>query len=302
MSALDEKGLMNVDTVENTIMEDAEYDSKDILALISSRLIGWYTYVFVFNKAIRTMDFDGYYIGKIPVAKELNKVNNPFSDLVNNMLILCSQKNCLRSMFKNLLAILNMTRMEKLSFYVSSPRIATLHAIRLSETSKIESTKIGTIERYHVRLDGDSVEIVADIKEQEASLDIIRLKFDDHVLRDYFYIVLKTYEGGRNYKTPRNLYETTVSDMLVPHYDASNLLEDNPKAIRRIMGTLQKEYEKKKQEFLGSPVVTGDLVEVEQQIMEIDRAIDNKIFQIYGISEDEAIFIKEKSPSLTRAT
>ena len=302
MSALDEKGLMNVDTVENTIIEDTSYDPKHMLALLSSRLIGWFTYVFIFNKAIRTMDFDDYYMGKIPVAKELSKKADTLSSLVGDMLVLCKQKHCLISMFKNLLANLNMTRREKLSFYISSPSIAELHGISLSGTSRIDNDKTGTIERYYVRLDGNFVMISSGVKEQEAPLDIIKLKFDDPVARDYFYMTLRDYDGVRSYKGPRNLYETTVADMLVPRYATSNLIEDNPKAVKQTMDILQKEFEKRKHEFSGSPVSTATLAEVEQKIAEIDGSIDDRIFQIYGISEDEVAFIEEKTASLTRAT
>lgn len=301
-STLDERGFMNVDTVENTIIEDNEYGTKDVLALINSRLIGWFTYIFIFNKAIRTMDFDDYYVSKIPLAKDLRKMGDTLSKFVSDMLVLCRQKHRLISMFKNLLGNLNMTRKKKLSFYFSSARTAELHGINLSETSTINADKTGTIERYYIKLDGNFVVIKADVKEQEATLDIIKLKFNDLVLRDFFYMTLRDYEGVRNYKKPRKLYETTVADMLVPCYSGSNLIEGNPKAIQQIMDTLQKETEKIRREFSGSPVLTGNLAEIDQKTTEIDDAIDEKIYQIYGLSQEEISFIKEKTVSLTRAT
>lgn len=90
--------------------------------------------------------------------------------------------------------------------------------------------------------------------------------------------------------------------MLVPCYSGSNLIEDNPKAIQQIMDTLQKETEKIRREFSGSPVLTANLAEIDQKTTEIDDAIDEKIYQIYGLSQEEISFIKEKTVSLTRAT
>lgn len=301
MSVLDEDGLINVDTVENTIIADTNYSPKHILGLINSRLIGWFAYVFIFNKAIRTMDFDEYYVDKIPVTRTLRGPENALSRYVDDMLVLCRQKHCLISMFKNLLANLDITRREKLSFYFSSPRTAELHGISLSGTSRISSDKTGIIERYHVELDGDSVVASVDTKEQEGRLEIIRLRFDDPVMRDFFYIILKDYDRVTTYKKSRNLYET-VAEMLVPRYAKSNLIEDNPKTIKQAMDTLQKEFEKIKHQFSGSPVATANLTEIDQKITKIDSAIDEKIFQLYGLSEDDVAFIKEMTTSLTRAT
>ena len=302
MSTLDNDGLINVDTVENTIIDDTNYSPKHVLALINSRLIGWFAYIFIFNKAIRTMDFDDYYVGKIFVPRTLCKLEDTLSRNVDTMLVLCRQKHYLISMFKNLLANLNMTRKEKLSFYYSSPRIAELHGISLSGTSRIGSDETGIVTKYYVKLDGDSVVISVDTKEQEATLEITRLKFDDPVMSAFFYTILKEYDGVKTYKKSRKLYDTTVANMLVPRNTKSNLVEDNPEAISQTMDTLQKEFEKIKHEFFGSPVLTANLAETEQKITEIDNAIDEKIFQIYGLSKDDVTFVKERTPTLTRAT
>jgi len=70
MASLDEKGdILSVDTVENTILTSNKFDYKYILALLNSKLISWYAYKFIYCSAIRTMDLDNYYIGKIPIIK-----------------------------------------------------------------------------------------------------------------------------------------------------------------------------------------------------------------------------------------
>jgi len=87
MSALDRLGLMNVDTVENTILTDKDYSLEFLLCLLNSKLISWYAYRYIFSKAIRTMDFDDYYIGKIPLPS--NRIDNAiFAELANRMISL----------------------------------------------------------------------------------------------------------------------------------------------------------------------------------------------------------------------
>jgi len=87
MSAIDKEGILSVDTVENTMITDNAYSLEFLLCLFNSKLISWYAYRYIFSKAIRTMDFDNNYVGKIPLPK--NKIKNaPFIKVVNRLLAL----------------------------------------------------------------------------------------------------------------------------------------------------------------------------------------------------------------------
>ena len=90
MSAIDKEGLLNVDTVENTILTDKNYSLEFLLCLLNSKLISWYAYRYIFSKAIRTMDLDDYYLGKIPLPN-VNIDNSAFVELANRMLSLKEQ-------------------------------------------------------------------------------------------------------------------------------------------------------------------------------------------------------------------
>jgi len=87
MSALDKEGLLTVDTVENTISTDKRYSLEFLLCLLNSRLISWYAYRYIFSKAIRTMDLDSHYLGRIPLPNA-EVENSVFMNLVNKMLSL----------------------------------------------------------------------------------------------------------------------------------------------------------------------------------------------------------------------
>ncbi|MEF3691712.1 MAG: N-6 DNA methylase [Candidatus Moraniibacteriota bacterium] len=70
IATLDEEGVIfDLDTVNNTVITKKEYDYKFILGLLNSKLISWYAYKFIYCSAIRTMHFDNYYVGKIPIIK-----------------------------------------------------------------------------------------------------------------------------------------------------------------------------------------------------------------------------------------
>lgn len=69
MSVLDRESHLTLDTVENTVLTNEDYSIAFITALMNSRFFSWYAYRFIFGKAIRTMDFDNYYIGKLPIRR-----------------------------------------------------------------------------------------------------------------------------------------------------------------------------------------------------------------------------------------
>jgi hypothetical protein len=69
MATYDKDGLLTLDTVMNTFLTDNIFSYDYILGILNSRFAEWFYYWFVYNRAIRTMHFDEYYIGKLPIKK-----------------------------------------------------------------------------------------------------------------------------------------------------------------------------------------------------------------------------------------
>ena len=89
MATLDNKGYITLDTVMNTFVTDSSFSYSYVLGILNSRLSEWFYYWFVYSRAIRTMHFDKYYMGKLPI-KTINKKNkyiaNKIETLVNIVL------------------------------------------------------------------------------------------------------------------------------------------------------------------------------------------------------------------------
>ena len=86
-SMIDRNGvLIGMDTVQNTVINNKNYSEEFILSLLNSKLINWYTYRFIYCSAIRTMHFDNYYIGKIPIKRIQKSQQKPFENLVNKII------------------------------------------------------------------------------------------------------------------------------------------------------------------------------------------------------------------------
>ncbi|HBD95097.1 MAG: hypothetical protein A2015_02370 [Spirochaetes bacterium GWF1_31_7] len=65
---IQDKKFIIIDTI-NQLTNESELSSKFLLSLLNSKLISWYSYLFIFGKAIRTMQFDNPTSSKIPIPK-----------------------------------------------------------------------------------------------------------------------------------------------------------------------------------------------------------------------------------------
>ncbi len=90
MSTFDENGVLTLDTVENTVLTDNRFHYNFITVLLNSKLWSWYAYKFIFSKAIRTMDFDSYYLGKLPLP--LIDFENPEETRLHDELVILAEK------------------------------------------------------------------------------------------------------------------------------------------------------------------------------------------------------------------
>ncbi len=86
MATVDKKPYLTLDTVMNTIINKNNFKMEYIVSLLNSKLAEWFYYWFVYNRAVRTMDFDKYYIGKLPVKKISLNDQQPFITLVDRIL------------------------------------------------------------------------------------------------------------------------------------------------------------------------------------------------------------------------
>ena len=86
-ATVDQTGdILNVDTVINTVLTDKNFSSVFVSAILNSDLINWYAYKFIFSSAIRSMTFDKYYVGKIPIPIATVEEQQPIIELVEQIM------------------------------------------------------------------------------------------------------------------------------------------------------------------------------------------------------------------------
>jgi hypothetical protein len=97
MATIDRQGFLSVDTVMNTILTTNEFCYEYILSLLNSILVSWFYYWFVYNRAVRTMHFDSYYIGKLPIKQISLEAQQPFIELISHILSLTQSSDYLEN-------------------------------------------------------------------------------------------------------------------------------------------------------------------------------------------------------------
>jgi len=90
-----QENLLIVDTI-NQLTNKSDYENYYILSLVNSKLVSWFSYRFIFGKAIRTVQFDNPTTSRIPIPnldltkKEDKENHDKLVNLVEQMLL--SQK------------------------------------------------------------------------------------------------------------------------------------------------------------------------------------------------------------------
>ena len=87
IATVDQTGdILSLATVVNTVLTDENFTPIFISAVLNSSLINWYVYKFIFCGAVRTMNFDNYYVGKIPIPIATPEEQQPIVDLAKRIM------------------------------------------------------------------------------------------------------------------------------------------------------------------------------------------------------------------------
>lgn len=282
MSTLDKVGVLSVDTVENTVLIDKDYSLEFILCLFNAKLISWYAYRYIFSKAVRTMDFDNYYVGKIPIPQE-KLDQTPFIEFADKILTLNKQYNETLEVFKKILENMSDSKTDSWSlkdYYPSSD-----YGISPVESKKLIDIHLsGKVTKLEVFEIGSDIVISGEYflgekdKGVPLSDDILLIRFTDPTLKRFFYYTIKTFLLENSKKKvwgKGKIVDIVLKSIKIPRF--YNLKMKDVKIIRELMGEFSK----------ASPIGDKSLSEIEKELAETDRMIDKKVYDLYGLTEDE---------------
>jgi len=268
MSTLDEEGLFDVDTVENTIVTSPDYDTKYVLAFLNSKFVSWFAYTFIFNKAVRTMDFDDYYVGKIPIFPASKDEQKSVIGLVERLLRLT--RHFVES------------KAEFMEYVNKYPRLddVKLEAYYRNLPAKdkqvlIQSNLKGTIKNLSVQENGDWLVFKIDYstdKENHLEVEALKLKIGNEALGGF---IAQSVLNSKKHLAKGNILERLLQ-CSIPRFSKDE--QKNLQVIKEIMNEYQKESSKRAQ--------------LDREISDLEIAINQKIYQFYDLGEDEIEFIE----------
>jgi type I restriction-modification system DNA methylase subunit len=272
MSTLDEDGLLNVDTVENILAMDPDYDLRYLLAFLNSKLLSWYAYTFIFNKAVRTMDFDNYYVGKLPIYPAKPKEQKSLINEVGRMLELTKSLTEMHSSFKDY--INKYPRLEDTTLETYYRRISPEE-----KQVKISSNLKGSIKHAYAKEEDewlvfsiDGVLEVGNLEEEANELEVLRLKIKDEDLRQF---ILYCVQSGEISQSKSNVLKR-ILQVKLPHFSKDD--KTDLKTIREIMKTFTPFTERRNH--------------IKEEILTLENEINKKIYALYGLTEHEIAFIE----------
>lgn len=282
MSAYDKEGILTFDTVENTIITNQMYDERYIMGCMNSIFISWHAYLFIYNKAIRTMHFDSYYIGKIPIPSATPDQQVPIISLVDAII---QKKKEYHAISQNI------------EDYVD---FEAAQLIRLDEFLKIVvkdfevlsslRARCDNFDALRVKTEDDEVILEYGIRRKNEEFEEIDEEDDSGEVRDNKYAI-EWQEAGRG----------KIKDK-----EAILFLEEIFKKEKRFSKAQTKTIWQKiaevktpefsdevKQGFLRYKSAMEKAKILDEEILDIDRAIDRLVYDLYGLTDDEITVVEQ---------
>lgn len=271
MSTLDSEGLLSVDTVENTIIIDPTYDLKYLLAFLNSKLVSWFAYTFIFNKAVRTMDLDDYYVGKIPLYPASKDEQKPVISLVDRLLKLTDELVATKLNFHDYLNQYPRVEDTQLKNYYWKMSAEDRQVL-------IQSKVRGTIKNVEAKEEENylivKVDYVRDNKEFQ-DITVLRLKIDNKPLRNF---IIQTILAGKKRLGTGNILGKILR-IQIPCFNRDE--QKNLQTIRDLM----KDY---------IPILEQDKL-LRQKILQVEDELNRRIYDYYCLGPDEIYLIESST-------
>lgn len=277
MSTLDEDGLLSVDTVENTIVTDPKYNPRYLLAFLNSKLTAWYAYTFIFNKAVRTMDFDDYYVGKIPIYPAKPEKQKPLIRAVDKLLRLTKELVETQVNFEDF--VNKFPRLEDTELQTYYRRIPFE-----DRKVKIPSNSKGRVKHIQAERNNDwlifKVDGTMEIngrKQEIHGSEILRIRIEDEGLLNF---IMQCVQSGKISSSRGNILNR-ILQMKLPYFHKN--VQKNLETIREIMKALIPAMKRR-----------NKLI---KEISRLENEINKTIYEFYRLSKKEIDFIKSTLPS-----
>jgi len=272
MAAYEGNGAFAFNTVTNIFVTNADFDYRYVLALLNSRLFSHYAYKFLYSNAIRSMDFYEGYAKRLPVYPLTKEKQRPFIELVERMMRLKHEPLKLVADFERYWEPIA----DQVTLRFFYDRLPVDKKLILNRTAK------GLIRNVTAEEAQDWLIFSADYSDTEdgekkdfRNVAILKLRIENETLRRFIFHVVM---NRKKWQSTGNLSSKILSTP-IPRFDKNEA--KNMEAISKVMNGYLKAINEKER--------------MDKEMQEIDEKIDNAVFKLYDLTEEEINFVKKET-------
>jgi type I restriction-modification system DNA methylase subunit len=271
MAAYDTSGAFAFNTVVNILVTKPNYDYRYILGLLNSKLFSYYAYKFIYNNAIRSMDFYKDYAGRLPVKPLSTNAQKEIIKVVESIIAHFNRTNRKRPEYRRYL-----TEM------VVDHRLFNAYYSQLapSDRDPKDVTTEGSTKNLLVVEDNEWLSFRVDYLDQVhrkivTGHEVLRCRFQDRSIRTF---LLNEINSTGPSKRGRRLLDNILYIRIPAFHKKPN---QDQQLIRKQLEPYLRDY---------------DMHQTwEKEYMVLDAVLNKKVYSAYGLSEEEIKHVEENS-------
>lgn len=291
--------------VVNLLEDVKDYDIKYILAMLNSKLMNYFYHLISLEWGRTLAQTDIETIEELPIKKidfKNEKERRTYDEIVNKtnlILLLNKQRIYILKLFKELI---KKHRQDSIgsrplsAYYTKKAKNHEYEIDYLRSEELIDYREEGVVISVKMREEEDFLVISVLLENESKYKDIIKIRFTDELFKHFFSLALETFiiENAEKRKGSKVTIFEILDNLRIPSH--ATLRTKDAQNIRELMKTLKDLYEKAVgKEFSESPVKEFDLTKIHRKISEVDQEIDEQIYELYDLHQNEIVLIEKNS-------
>lgn len=270
MAAYDREGSFAFNTVVHFLVIDPDCKYQYILGLLNSKLFSFYAYKFIYNNAVRSMDFYEDYAGRLPV-KPCSDNQDDIVYIVESILDHFKDPRQHSPKYQNYLTERIVKYKEFRDYY---------RQLSPNDRNPKDTTTEGIVKNIIVTEEGEWLSIKVNYLDQTVrkfvtDYEALRCRFSDRHIRAF---LMNEINARRPSNRGRRIFDKILATK-IPAF--SRVYEQDQELIKRQMQTYVRDYDAHE--------------EWKKEYVELDSKLNEKVYSIYGLDEVEIKHVEENS-------
>jgi len=271
MAAYDTIGAFAFNTVVNILVSTPGYDYRYILGLLNSKLFSYYAYKFIYNNAVRSMDFYKGYAGRLPVKPLSMSDQKEIIKVVASITAHFNKPSHRAPEYRRYL-----------TEAVVGHKLFNVYYGQLdpSERDPKDTTTAGTIKNLTVVEENEWLSFKVDYLDQAnrriiTSHEVLRCKFQDRSIRNFLLNEI-------NVRGPSSRGRRLLDKILLLRIPAFHrTLAQDMQLVKKQLEPYLKDYDAHQA--------------WEKEYMALDEKLNIKVYSLYQLSEEQIKHVEENS-------